>query len=263
VAQEWWVWETRLRTAPVFAALWGTKQENLISSMDRVCFVPNDRLKLNKGNEQGWPHLDQAQVNRRGTLECVQGFVTLNDIGEGEVSLQVYEGAHKHHKRFFTERVAKDQKRWEGCYSTDWCKLDAEGQDRAWYMNQTGVKEVRVHAKAGSLVLWDSRLPHHAMPPKENAKRSKVDRFVIYSCMVPRRWANSTALEKRMKAHEKGLATPHWPHDGKTFPYKPRTYSKDTPLIDPTFNPVERQLNPLPNKVSNYALVRRLVGYDE
>lgn len=69
-------------------------------------------------------------------------------------------------------------------------------------MNHTGigVKVTRVHAKKGSLILWDSRLPHHAVPPVEgnmlfmervvgllSVQRSGRARFCIYVCMVPRR----------------------------------------------------------------------------
>ena len=231
--------------------------------MDRVCFVPYERLRINKANQAGWPHLDQARATRRGTLECVQGFVTLNDIGPNEVALQVYEGAHKYHKRFFEEVVCKDADRAHKCANDDWCKFDAAaGTDRAWYMAQPGVKEVRVHAPAGSLILWESRLPHHAMPPADNAQRSRVDRFVIYSCMVPRAWASDAVLAKRIKSFEAGRATPHWPHEGKAFPHKPRTYGKDTTLLDPNFDPRVRQLPALETRTTNYGLVKRLVGFE-
>ncbi len=235
--------------------------------MDRVCFVPYTRMKLNKATEAGWPHMDQARVTRRGTLECVQGFVTLNEIGEGEVALTVYEGAHVHHRAFFDDHLSKDPERFAKCASHDWLKFDTKsaGSDRAWYMAQPGVREVRVHAPAGSAVLWDSRLPHHAMPPKDNALRQQraTDRYVIYTCMTPREWATPKVLEKRIKQHETGRATSHWPQDGTAFPYKPRTYGAETALLDPTFDPVSRQLVHLPTRTTDYPLVRRLVGYTE
>jgi ectoine hydroxylase-related dioxygenase (phytanoyl-CoA dioxygenase family) len=265
VAQEAWAWETRFVTAPVYAALWGCAEADLISSMDRVCFVPHERLRMNKANQAGWMHMDQARVARRGTLECVQGFVTLNDIGAGEVALQVLEGAHKYHRQFFDEHLAVvDPERLSKCQNADWHKFDKdEGRDHAWYLAQPGVREVRVHAPAGSMVLWDSRVPHHAMPPKDNAHRSQIDRFVIYSCMVPRAWATQENMKKRIKAFETGRATSHWPQDGKAFPKKPRTYGKDTVLLDPNDDPVEKQVALLPTRVSNYALLRRLVGYHQ
>ncbi len=262
VAQEAWVWDVRLAAADVFASLWDCPKDDLISSMDRVCFVPYNRLKLNARTAKGWPHMDQSRVTRRGTLECVQGFVTLNPIGAGEVALTVYEGAHVHHAAFFKEHLSRDHDRFTKCAKADWIKFD-EASDRAWFMAQPGVKEVRVHAPAGSLILWDSRLPHHAMPPADNAQRSTIDRYVVYVCMTPRAWATEDVLKKRIRSHETGRTTPHWPHDGGVFPLKPRLYSKDVTLLDPTFDPAKLQVAHLPEEVADYALLRRLVGYDE
>jgi len=259
VAHEPWMWEARLAAAPVFASLWGCPKEELISSMDRACFVPYTRLKINKGNAGGWVHIDQSAASRRGTLECVQGFVTLNDIGPGEVALTVYEGAHKHHSRFFSEHL--DAERSAKCATSNWLKF--EEADKAWYLAQNGVKETRVHAPAGSLVLWESRLPHHAMPPETQAARSQIDRYVIYTCMVPRIWASEEALKKRIAAFEKGRATTHWPQDAKLFALKPRTYggAPDEVLLDPHYDPVTKQVAKLPGAVSDFALVQKLVGY--
>jgi ectoine hydroxylase-related dioxygenase (phytanoyl-CoA dioxygenase family) len=229
--------------------------------MDRVCFVPYERLKLNAVTADGWMHMDQSRRHRRGTLECVQGLVTLNDIGAGEVALEVFEGAHRYHKLFFEQCMPLDSEEEKAANKRDWCRLSAE--QKQWYLQQKGVKQVRVHAKAGSLILWDSRLPHHAMPPRDNSQRSKVDRSVIYSCMVPRSWATPKILKKRIKAFENGRATSHWPQDGNTFQYKPRTYSSDIELFESDFDPQERQLKFLPTQTTNYPLLRRLVGYEQ
>jgi hypothetical protein len=253
------MWEARLAAAPVFASLWGCPKEELISSMDRACFVPYTRLKINAKNKMGWLHMDQARLQRRGTLECVQGFVTLNDIGPGEVALTVYEGAHKHHGRFFSEHL--DAERSGKCANADWLKF--EEADKAWYLAQEGVRETRVHAPAGSLVLWESRLPHHAMPPLEPAARSQIDRYVIYTCMVPRAWALPGALEKRIAAFEAGRATSHWPQDSKLFGLKPRVYGgkPEDVLLDPNYDPVKKQVEKLPQTVSDFPLLKKLVGY--
>lgn len=258
VAQESYVWNTRLKAAPVFSELWGCKEEDLISSMDRVCFVPSNRLKITKRTEKGWLHLDQSSQNRRGPLHCVQGFITLNNIGAGEVSLEVLAGAHRHHKAFFEHLAATDKTRDEGSEKADWLKFSDD--DLVWYEKQDGVERVRVHAPAGSIVLWDSRLPHHAVPPRDSAQRSSVDRYVIYVCMVPRAWASPATLLKRICAFEKGRATPHWPHDSRMFPLKPRTYGKE--LICKDFD-VTQQVNKTRQAVDDPTLFRRLIGYDK
>jgi hypothetical protein len=254
------MWEARLAAAPVFASLWGCPKEELISSMDRACFVPYTRLKINKANQAGWWHLDQATTARRGTLECVQGFVTLNDIGAGEVALTVLEGAHRHHARFFSEHLSEE--RVAKC-KKDWVKFDPDAKDKEWYLAQEGVRETRVHAPAGSLVLWESRLPHHAMPPLDPAARSQIDRYVIYTCMVPRSWALLRILKKRTEAFESGRATSHWPHDARLFGEKPwvRGADPEEVLIDPHYDPVTKQVAKLPGAVSDFAMVQKLVGY--
>jgi hypothetical protein len=254
------MWEARLAAAPVFASLWGCPKEELISSMDRACFVPYTRLKMNKKAALGWWHLDQAVAGRRGTLECVQGFVTLNDIGPGEVALTVLEGAHKHHARFFSEHLADERL---GKITKDWVKFIPTEKDKEWYLAQEGVRETRVHAPAGSLVLWESRLPHHAMPPENPAARSQIDRYVIYTCMVPRSWARLTILKRRIAAFERGRATSHWPQDARLFGEKPwvRGADPEEVLLDPHFDPVKKQVEKLPQTVSDYLLLKRLVGY--
>ena len=256
VAQEKFAWETRLKALPIFARIWKVPPDSMISSMDRVCFVPSTRLKLNKKTELGWMHVDQSRRGRRGNLECFQGFITLNEIGASEVALEVMKGAHKCHRKFFEERHPLNTETELKTKNSDWFKFAAE--DIAWYEKQPNVERTRVHAKAGSLVLWDSRLPHHAMPPRDNNERSDVDRYVIYTCFTPRAWANEATLKHRVKAFEGGRATPHWPHDKRMFNFKPRTYGNELPLAD--FD-VAKQLKKLKDESSDYELIKTLAGY--
>jgi ectoine hydroxylase-related dioxygenase (phytanoyl-CoA dioxygenase family) len=226
VSQESYVWSTRLATAPIFAQLWGVAESELISSMDRVCFVPAHRLRIHSGNTFGWWHIDQARRSRRGPLGCVQGFVSLNAIGTGEVALEVLAGAHQYHAQFFEAQLPLESPRELKCKNADWHKFSQEDFD--WYLKQPNVCKTRVHMKPGSLVLWDSRMPHHAMPPADNAQRSTIDRYVIYSCMVPRAWVSPQTLKKRISYFEHGRTTSHWPQDGKPFGFKP--YMHGQPL---------------------------------
>lgn len=250
VAQEPWVWETRLSTAPVFADLWDCEKHNLLSSMDRVCFVPPSRLRTTKT----WWHLDQTNTEIRGKLACYQGFVTLEDIGEGEVALEVMSGAHRHHAAFFEEHLSPEARK--ACQNGNWHKFTPE--DRDWYVNHDDVRPERVHMPAGSLVLWDSRLPHHARPPADPKKRSDLARFVIYTCMLPRGDTPEKVLAKRIKAHNEGRAMSHWPNAPKLFALKPRTYGQELPCSN--FD-VDAMLDRARSKVSDRALMRRLVGY--
>lgn len=107
VSQEHWVWNARLATAPIFSSLWQTHQSGLISSMDRVCFVPPTQLLSGKT----WWHLDQSRSTRIGSLQCVQGMLVLEDIDESDVALQVMAGTQKYHGKFFTEHMKGDTER--------------------------------------------------------------------------------------------------------------------------------------------------------
>jgi len=248
--QERFVWEARLATAPVFAKIWDCAPKNLLTSMDRVCFVPPSRLH----NKQSWWHLDQTNTDLRGRFACVQGFVTLEDIGEGEVALEVMEGANPHHGTFFSEHL--DPQRAAKCTTGNWHKF--EPKDTAWYLSRPGVAVKRVHAPAGSLVLWDSRLPHHAGPPADPSKRSQKTRFVIYTCMMPREEASDKTIAKRLEAYEQGRAMSHWPNAPKLFAKKPRTYGKELPCAD--FD-IPAMVARAQKRVSDWPLMRRLIGY--
>eukprot|EP01128_Nolandella_sp_AFSM9_P011218 TRINITY_DN793_c0_g1_i1.p1 TRINITY_DN793_c0_g1~~TRINITY_DN793_c0_g1_i1.p1 ORF type:complete len:363 (-),score=77.14 TRINITY_DN793_c0_g1_i1:53-1141(-) len=252
VSQEFWVWNARLAMAPIFSALWQTSESGLLSSMDRVCFVPPTQLLTGKT----WWHLDQSSVKRRGVLACVQGMLILEDIDEGDVALQVMANSHKHHAQFFEEHLSQDEVRFGKCKNMDWHKFN-EG-DTDWYLKQKDVEKVRVHGKKGSLILWDSRLPHHAVPPPRDIRSGRT-RLCIYVCMVPRK----LAPEKRILAHKKwfetGRATSHWPQDSKPFARIPRTYGGALREF-PGFN-LEKQLRDRDEKVSDVKKMRRLVGY--
>lgn len=259
VAQEPFVWKARLKCKPVFDALW--QETDLITSMDRVCFIPPAQLAIAKS----WWHLDQARETRRGSLQCVQGMLVLEDIGAGEVSLEVMAGAHRHHARFFTDHVTQDADggadRLRKCKTHDWFKF--ADRDRAWYLEQENVRVQRVHAPKGALILWDSRVPHQAIPPANRAERSEKARFTIYVSMVPRAWADPKRLAARRKWFEEGRATSHWPQDGRPFGAKPRTYGQPLPVF-PGFS-LARQLRARddPSVIPQQRLMRRLVGYPD
>lgn len=254
VAQEWWVWNARLHTASVFSQLWQTPAEDLISSMDRVCFVPPTQPAI----ANDWWHLDQCQVATRGALACVQGMLVVEDIDEGDIALEVMAGAHRLHAEFLsylgkTSPVAETRTR-----TMDWYQFAAA--DVAWFAN-SGLSTVRrVHAKKGSLILWDSRLPHQARGPRDG-KRSDRARHTIYTCMVPRAWADYDCLDIREELFEDGRATTHWPQYRYAFAATPQTYGQPLPTF-PGFE-LEKQLamRDNPEYVPQQQLMKRLVGY--
>lgn len=249
VAHEHWVWEARLQAAPVFEALWQTPARDQISSFDRACFVPSGRYP----RTSDWLHLDQASEKRRGTLQCVQGMLVLEDIGDSEVALEVLRGAHLHHEQLFAA-PSLTEKRLNKCKSAEWLKLTEA--DIKWYSGQKNVERIRIKARKGSLILWDSRLPHHAVPPCTGAQGK--DRFCIYVCMLPRRCATQARLKAHRKYFDEGRATSHWPQDAKVFQEKPQLYGQ--PLPEYIFDP-RAQLHQRDTRVPDRDLMRRLAGF--
>jgi len=172
---------------------------------------------------RAWPHVDQG--SKKLGVHCVQGWVTLEDIGEHDGALMVMEGSHKFHKEYLCEKFPEDVDRKEKI-TVDWVKLnEADHGDKTWFLKR-GCKDTKVAAPKGSMVLWDSRLVHWNCPPDKQGTRW---RMVIYVCMTPRSWATNAHLEKKRKAFRECRGTNHWPHEIKLFPAKPRTYGKELP----------------------------------
>jgi len=77
-----------------------------------------------------------------------------------------------------------------------------------------GVRKL-VTAKAGDLLLWDSRTIHCNSPATKIPETSTENllRAVAYICMTPEA---SVTVEgttwQRKRAYEMGITTSHWPH---------------------------------------------------
>ena len=240
IAQQSYVWDTRLLCAPIYAALWDYKVDELVTSMDRVCFVPKTMLVR---KSPSWWHLDQAKPSKWGGLYCVQGFLALEDIAPGDVALQVLKGAHRYHRKFM-QHTGEEPK-------IDRYKL--KDGDLEWYIEK-GCEIALIYVKKGSFILWDSRIPHQA---KRDLTFEPVhDRYVIYVSMIPRVWVSEKKLAARIKAFETGRATSHWPDEARLFAAKPRFGQTERFTFD-----LEKQLNHRDKKVSDTELMLKLVGY--
>jgi hypothetical protein len=71
-----------------------------------------------------------------------------------------------------------------------------------------------VTAKAGDLLLWDSRTIHCSSPATRTPETSTDDllRAVAYICMTPERLVtDKSIIWQRKMAYELGLTTTHWP----------------------------------------------------
>merc|ERR1712093_265727 len=76
-----------------------------------------------------------------------------------------------------------------------------------------------VGARAGDLILWDSRTVHANSPAMVNAEHcpDSLLRMVCYTCMTPRAWASDQCIRERQSAFERKVGGTHWPHE-----FKPR-----------------------------------------
>jgi len=215
------VWAVRAHPAVhnVFSDIWGTPE--LITSFDAVCIDPppevtGSKQPIHPGGT--WLHTDQGSA-RQGR-HCIQGFVTLEDIDEEDNTLCVLAGSHAHHSAFFAHFGITT--------SGDWNKL--QPQHIEWMKAQAGVTEIRIPARAGSLVLWDSRTVHCNTKPMKNRAHPTRWRYVVYTCQAPRRFISDRDIKRKRDAFQRMRMTNHWPVTGfRLFPDKPWAYGAILP----------------------------------
>jgi hypothetical protein len=242
-----WKVRTHPHVRDVFETIWD--EPDMITSFDGISVsLPCEDTGRGwwRGNE--WWHVDQSFL--RNDLECIQAFVNLFDVNPGDATLGAWVGSHKLHQKF--RDTFEDDLLQKKDISRDWYKFDEDEKD--WYMDELGVENVVcVKAKAGSMVLWDSRTVHQGVEPQKTRKERNI-RCVPYVCMLPRSRCTEKQLEKRISAFEARRTTSHWPEKSKMFPKVPRTYGGDYPgLVD--VDPEDFGID------MNSEVVRRIVGY--
>lgn len=230
IAHSQFVWDVRQnqKVAKVFSKLWSEidgkeyKKKDMLSSFDGISIhLPPE--ETNRGFFRGntWYHTDQSYL--RNDLECYQGMVMGFDVNEGDATLACIEGSNNYHKKF-AKKFKKEDK-------GDWCKLNEE--ETKWYIKKCQKKfdkpQVCVLAKAGDLILWDSRTIHFGKECDKDRKKSNF-RLCVYTCQLPRLHMEEKTKEKmllkKQKAFEELRVTSHWPHKSKLFAKTPRTYGK-------------------------------------
>lgn len=223
------VWNVRQNPKVIapFEVIWDKSCDELISSFDGASFhLPPE--KYGTGDQgwfrQLWMHTDQSYVRSRSSesgepidnMECIQGWVTANDVGEGDATLALLEGSHSIHGEFAKVFDIKDK--------TDWYKLSQD--ELKWYREDKKCQLVKIRCNAGDMVLWDSRTIHCGVEPVRGRMGGANIRNVVYTCYSPRCLASPQVLDKKIKAHKEMRTTNHWPHRPKLFPKHPRTYGQ-------------------------------------
>lgn len=216
------VWNVRQHPAVhrVFEQIWGT--EDLYVSFDGIsALVPPETTGRGflKPSTANWLHVDQSP-HKTGRWS-VQGFVNLYDVDDMDASLLVVPGSHLEDRSGLAVR---------GQNTTDWLMMTDRADDAR-----------KVVAKAGDLVLWDSRTIHQGSLPSRGRPTARVaptglmagheysPRLVVYVCMLPRLRLTNLQKRKRAEALEKRRMTNHW--GTKLFPLAPRRYGGPVPTI--------------------------------
>lgn len=145
----------------IFEKLWGTNK--LACSFDGgSLMLPG--IKAKEGEGKSWQHIDMCP-SRVGFF-CAQGLVNLNDNGPEDGGLIVMKGSSRLQKQFFDihgRPPIPDER-------LDWHMFSNE--DKAWFEEQ-GCEWIKVDAKAGDMIIWDSATMHQNRPPS-----GKNDRMV-------------------------------------------------------------------------------------
>lgn len=231
----------------VFAHLHGDK--DLITSLDGVSIsLPPEVTNLGWTTARSsWAHCDTTydhtatddQILHNKTHPVYQSWVTPLDVHDGDATLAVLVGSHLYHQDLANKfQLGKDT--WK--LNAEHLKYLEEEKGCAWEF---------VQCKAGSMVLWDSRAVHYGAQPKKQRANQTI-RMCFYVCMVPRSWATSAKLKKKVKAFEESRLTTHDPVASKLFPKGPRKWPGE-----------ELEVPKTPKRPTLTPLGRRLVGYSD
>ena len=208
---QWHSWYIRTRPGvqKAFKEIW--KTDELVTSFDGSCYMPS----VLKARETSWTHTDQCPNNSEFT--CVQGIVALTD--NEERTLIVYEKSHLMHKIYMDEYKLKGTK--------NWIKIESDFLNLNLIQNQKRILKV----KAGSLVLWDSRIFHQNCI---GTPECKEERIVQYVCFLPKNNPknNKKIREKRLEYFKNKRTTSHWPYPIHVNGKQPHTYGDESMLID-------------------------------
>ena len=233
-------WDVRqnIKIINVFSKFWNVKGTELLVSFDGFSYHFPPEV-VNRGwYRNNWFHTDQSYM--RPDFECMQSWVTANDVEDGDATLAFYEGSNKFHAEFAAEFGGDDVKTNLG--SSDWFKLNEEQEQ---FYRDRGCEKKCIKCPKGSLVCWDSRTIHCGVEARKGRKNSK-ERAVIYLCYTPRNLATPAMIRKKQKAFNELRTTSHWPHKPKLFPVNPRTYGQillpTTPIDPPKLNSIGMKL---------------------
>ena len=206
-----------------FERIWETA--DLIVSMDStIAWLPWWLEPEWRPHTEGL-HLDQNPFQKPG-LDCVQGMVPLYDVTPASGGLEVCPDSHL--------PAAKKQ----------FCALHPQLAGRGQFLPLPKNNPLRgtgklLQARAGDLILWDSRTIHGGKvgtgepdTAAGGAAGPQLARLAQTVCMTPRARASIHVLEQRQRGPADGLGFNHCPHEANVSsrarkPYTPPSLSAD------------------------------------
>ncbi len=213
-----WVIRQHPCVIEAFYDIWDTS--DLLTSFDGLSIsLPCEQTGRGWYRGTSWWHTDQSY--RRNEFECVQGLVNLYDVEPGDATLRVLRGSHQYH--------GECRERFDIQDKPDWYKLSDTQLE--FYKDEKKCQDICLSARAGSLMLWDSRTIHQGVEPQRDRARENI-RCALYVCMTPRSRSTAAQLKKKRKAFQDRRTTSHYPNNIRLFPVNPRTYGHAIPQVD-------------------------------
>ena len=150
-------------------------------------------------------HMDQNPFKKIGR-HCIQGMIPFLDVTEDIGGLKL---VPKSHSDEIQEQIRKERSILQRILSSgDFVKVDDAKYDP---------EAIVVEAKAGDLILWDSRVIHGSrVGPTTLQPGGGLARCTGLVCMTPRARASQEVLNKREAAFQSGAGFTHWPHEAVT-----------------------------------------------
>lgn len=199
-----YTWNVRQnqKVIDVFSKIYNT--DDLLTSFDGASFnIPPEETGFGWNNNTYNFYTDQSFC--RNDFECVQSWITSNDVKEGDATLTFLEGSHKLRNEV--------KKMFNIDSSEDHHTFDNEELD---FYKDNGCNQKYIKCPTGSMVLWDSRTVHcESMPFKWRSLKNF--RNVVLVCMQPKQLCDEILIKKRINAFESLKTTSHWVSHLSTF----------------------------------------------
>lgn len=194
------VWEARRICADIFRQKLNAVKVS--TSYDGACLWPNwakfksAKDKKRNKTKSSWWHVDQCLFKSQF---CLQGMLLLTDATISTGGFYVVPGSHKIHEQVLTETGNHNKKE-------NFIPLPPPSEIKC-----VDAQEKFVEAKAGDLILWNSKLMHTSKPGVGTSEHDPdCLRKAIYISMVPTDTLSQDDHKFRNKMVDQGDMTNHW-----------------------------------------------------